>query len=135
MPILHLMVGLPCSGTSTWAKAMEERTGAFRLTLDEWHLRLFGQDASHPDHDRRHHLVEELMWEAAEAVLRRGGDVNLDFGFWTRSERENAAARAARLAASMRLLCTFPNIVAAVGYAPAFWLLFFAPQMMPTAVA
>ena len=28
-----------------------------------------------------------------------------------------------------------PNIIAAVGYARAFWLLFFAPQMMPTAVA
>ena len=29
----------------------------------------------------------------------------------------------------------FPNIIAAVGYAPAFWLLFFAPQVMSTAIA
>ena len=97
------MVGLPCSGKSTWARALEERTGALRLTPDEWHLRLFGQDADHPDHDRRHQTVEGLMWEVAEAVLRRGGDVILDFGFWTRSEREEAAARAARLRAGTRI--------------------------------
>ncbi len=101
--MLHLMVGLPCSGKSTWAKAIEERTGALRLTPDEWHLRLFGQDADHPDHDRRHQVVEALMWETAEAVLRRGDDVILDFGFWTRSEREEIAARAARLGAGTRI--------------------------------
>ena len=68
MTTLHLMVGLPCSGKSTWARALEERTGALRLTPDEWHLRLFGQDADDPEHDRRHQAVEDLMWEVAEDV-------------------------------------------------------------------
>lgn len=103
MTILHLMVGLPCSGKSTWARAIEERTGALRLTPDEWHLRLFGQDADHPEHDRRHQVVEDLMWEVAEAVLRRDGDVILDFGFWTQIEREEVAARAARLGAKTKI--------------------------------
>jgi predicted kinase len=101
--VLHLMVGLPCSGKSTWARALEARTGALRLTPDEWHLRLFGQDADHSDHDRRHQAIEELMWEVAEVVLRRSGDVILDFGFWTRTEREEATARAARLGADTRI--------------------------------
>ncbi len=101
--ILHLMVGLPCSGKSTWAKIIEERTGALRLTPDEWHLSLFGQDADHPEHDRRHQVVEDLMWEVAEALLRRGGDVILDFGFWTRREREEVATRAARLGARTKI--------------------------------
>ena len=103
MTILHLMVGLPRSGKSRWARTIEERTGALRFTPDEWHLRLFGQDADHPDHDGPHQAIEELIWEVAEAVLRQGGDVILDFGFWTRSEREAVTARAARLAASTRI--------------------------------
>jgi predicted kinase len=101
--ILHLMVGLPCSGKSMQARAIEAHTGALRLTPDEWHLNLFGQDADHPDHDRRHQMIEDLMWDVTEAVLRRGGDVILDFGFWTRKEREAVAARAALLRATTKI--------------------------------
>lgn len=55
------------------------------------------------DHDRRHGAVEALMWEVAEALLRRGADVILDFGFWTRAERIDFAHRATRLGARCRI--------------------------------
>lgn len=100
MPILHLMVGLPGSGKITRAKAIGTETGALRLTLDEWHIRLFEDDHRHPDHDRRHGAVEALMWEVAAAVLRLGGNVILDFGFWSRKERDEARAWAAELGAA-----------------------------------
>jgi predicted kinase len=54
MTTLHLMVGLPGSGKTTLAKKLEGELGALRLTPDEWHRYLFGQDAAHPDHDERH---------------------------------------------------------------------------------
>lgn len=100
MAVLHLMVGLPGAGKSTQARQLAEQSGALRLTPDEWHVRLFGQDATDPEHDRRHDMVEVLMWEVASTVLARGVDVILDFGFWSRAERTDFRARAAALGAA-----------------------------------
>ena len=92
-PVVYLMVGLPCSGKTTYARALADATGAVRLTPDEWHARLFGSDAADPDHDRRHDTVEEIMWDLAGVLVARGVDVILDFGFWTAGERERVARR------------------------------------------
>ena len=108
MALLTLMVGLPASGKTTRAKALAEQTGALRLTPDEWQTRLFADDMHHPDHDLRHNAVEAIMWEVASHILRRGGDVILDFGFWTRAERVDFAARARALGADCRV--QFENV-------------------------
>ena len=94
MTKLHLMVGLPCSGKTTLAKRLEKELNALRLTPDEWHVRLFGQDLDHPEHDFRHDTIEDLLWRVAAPVLAHGVDVILDFGFWKRIEREDYRARA-----------------------------------------
>ncbi len=100
MATLHLMVGLPCSGKTTLARTLERKHSALRLTPDEWQVRLFGQDAADPQHDARHSLIEALQWEVAERALALGIDVVLDFGFWTREEREDFRSRARQLGAS-----------------------------------
>lgn len=100
MATLHLMVGLPCSGKTTQALELERERSAIRLTTDEWHLRLFGQDAEDPAHDGRHQRIESLLWEVASRMLALGNDVILDFGFWAREEREDYRSRAKRLGAS-----------------------------------
>ncbi len=99
MTTLHLMVGLPCSGKTTLAKQLAHQHNALRLTPDEWHTRLFGQDAESPEHDARHTAVEALQWEIAAEVLSRGVDVILDFGFWGRDERADFRSRATALGA------------------------------------
>ena len=58
---LHLMVGLPCSGKSTRARALGEEFNALVLTPDLWQLKLFGDDVGDPAHDARHTAVEEIM--------------------------------------------------------------------------
>ena len=100
MATLHLMVGLPCSGKSSLARTLEHEHSALRLTPDEWHLRLFGQDAEEPEHHTRHTLIETLQWEVASRALSLGVNVILDYGFWTRAEREDFRSRAERLGAS-----------------------------------
>jgi predicted kinase len=104
MATLHLIVGLPCAGKTTFAKQLELEQSALRLTPDEWHTRLFGQDFrldfQHPDHDARHTLIEEIMWDVAARALQLGTNVILDFGFWGKSEREDYRARASQLGAS-----------------------------------
>ncbi|WP_291406767.1 ATP-binding protein [Devosia sp.] len=99
MALLTLMVGLPGSGKTTRARQLAVETGALRLTPDEWQARLFADDMHHPDHDRRHDTVEAIMWDVAAHILSRGGDVILDFGFWSRVERAGFAARAQALGA------------------------------------
>lgn len=100
MATLHLMVGLPCTGKTTLALTLEREHSAIRLTVDEWHLRLFDQDAEDPEHNARHSLIESLLWEVASRALALGTNVILDFGFWTREEREDFRSRAKHLGAS-----------------------------------
>ena len=94
------MVGLPCSGKTTLAQQLEHEQLALRLTTDEWHIHLFGQDAQEPEHDARHMLIERMLWKVASRVLELGTNVILDFGFWAREEREDYRSRAKQLGAS-----------------------------------
>jgi predicted kinase len=94
------MVRLPCSGKTTLAQKLEHELPALRLTPDEWHIRLFGQDAEEPEHDARHSLIEAILWNIASRALVLGTNVILDFGFWAREEREDFRLRAKQLGAS-----------------------------------
>jgi len=97
MATLHLICGLPCAGKTTLAKRLEQKYSALRLTPDQWHTRLFGQDAEEQGHDARHDLIEAMFWEVAARVLSLGVNAILDFGFWSRSEREDYRSRAAAI--------------------------------------
>lgn len=113
MATLHLMVGLPGSGKTTLARRLETKYSALLLSVDEWHIRLFGGDI-HDDsdesdfskHDARHEAIESLLREVAARVLVLGVDVILDFGFWARSERDELRARARELGADCRIHLT-----------------------------
>jgi predicted kinase len=99
MATLLLMCGLPGSGKTTLAKRIERERDALRLTPDEWIARLYGQRLTPPALDWCRDPVEALQWELAERALRLGVNVILDFGFWSRAEREEFRARAAALGA------------------------------------
>lgn len=100
---LHLMVGLPCSGKTSLARELERKHSALRLTPDEWHIRLFGQNIDEKEHEARHDLVESLLWDIAARVLVLGIDVILDFGCWVRSQRDEFRTRAAELGADFKI--------------------------------
>lgn len=97
------MVGLPCSGKTTYARQLAKEQNALLLTPDVWQLQLFGQDFPGPYHNQRHSQIEGIMWEVAKSVLSLGTSVILDFGFWARAEREDFRSRAQELGVSFQL--------------------------------
>jgi hypothetical protein len=103
MATLHLMCGLPGSGKTTLAERIERESNALRLSPDEWIVRLYGSQLTLPTLDWCRDPVEALQWSVAERVLTLGANVVLDFGFWSRAEREDFRARAAALGARTEL--------------------------------
>ena len=105
MATLHLICGFPCAGKTTFAKQLEQTHSALRLTPDEWHTDLFGQDEADPEHETRHDKIEALLWRIAARALTLDTNVILDFGFWGRGrgEREDYRSRAAKLGARSEL--------------------------------
>lgn len=99
MPTLHLMVGLPCSGKTTFAKKLEHEVPALRLTPDEWMARVVGDGYD----EAKRAVVEALLWDIGAQALRLGVNVVLDYGFWARSERDDFRARAADIGADTKI--------------------------------
>ena len=97
------MVGLPCSGKTTYAKQLAENENALLLTPDIWQLRLFGQDFPGKYHDERHTAIEHIMWDVAQRVLSLGTSVILDYGFWGKCERDDFRQRAKDLNVGFRI--------------------------------
>ncbi|MCG5054116.1 MAG: ATP-binding protein [Myxococcales bacterium] len=91
MTTAHLVVGLPCSGKSVYAAALQKETGAVLFTLDHWLIEAFGRqplgEAGHPEHVCRVLKVRRLILNVACQVLARGLDVILDDGFFLRKHR------------------------------------------------
>lgn len=99
MATLFLMCGLPGSGKTTLARQLEGERDALRLTPDEWIERLFGTGLTLPTLDWCRDPVETVQWMVAERALSLGVNVVLDFGFWSRGEREEFRTRATALGA------------------------------------
>ncbi len=104
MATLYLMVGLPCSGKTTRAKELEDELAAIRLTPDELHVSLFGQDNVDSEHDRRHGLIENMLWQIARRALSLGTNVILDFGFWAKEERDYFRSQARGIGARSEII-------------------------------
>ena len=103
-PTLYLLCGLPGSGKSTAARVLEAEGRGVRLNADEWVHQLYPADPEAAARDDRKGRVEEVQWGVAERLLSHGTSVILDWGLWTRSERDLHRARAGELGAVSELV-------------------------------
>jgi len=99
MPTLILICGLPGAGKTTLAKQLEVERSALRLTPDDWMATLNIDLSDEP----KRAGIEGLQWEIASRALALGLDVILDWGFWSRAERDDYRERATRLGARTEL--------------------------------
>ncbi|HLP25337.1 MAG TPA: ATP-binding protein [Acidobacteriota bacterium] len=98
-PAVHLLCGLPGCGKTTLARRLAEERNAVIFGHDE---RMVTRHGTNPPAEKfaayARAITEELWQEAAQAVAR-GRDVILDWGFWTRAERDDARRRVAAMGA------------------------------------
>ncbi len=93
-PCVVLLCGLTGSGKTRLAHALERDLPALRFTVDEWMIALFGEHMPREVHDRRLAQLVAIAWDTAERAATLGVHVVLDYGFWRRTERLEAAKRA-----------------------------------------
>lgn len=96
MAVLHLIHGYLGVGKSTFARRLADERKALRLSPDEVLVARHGP-VPPDDYGVRWREIKVEMWRQAEAALKRGQDVVMDFGFWRREERDAARATAKRL--------------------------------------
>jgi predicted kinase len=89
-PTLHLTCGLPGSGKTSLARRLAVERDAQRFTKDEWVIAL-GGDLWDDEFNRR---VEAQLIELAFELLAAGRSCILDFGLWSREERDALRLRA-----------------------------------------
>lgn len=99
---LYLLCGLPGSGKTTRARELEAAGRGILLNADDWVSRLYPDDAEAAARDERKGIVERLQWEFAERVMTSGVGVILDWGVWTRAERDHYRRRAHDLGARVQ---------------------------------
>jgi predicted kinase len=96
---LIIVCGLPAAGKTTLARHLEQRLDAVRLSADEWMNAL----AINLWDEQSRTRIETLQWTIAEKLLTRGQTVVIEWGTWSRSERDALRIRARELDAAVEL--------------------------------
>jgi predicted kinase len=96
---LIIVCGLPGSGKTTHAKALETRLGAVRFCPDEWmdalSLNLWDEATRGK--------IESLQWKLTQELLGLGVTVIVEWGTWGRGERDTLRTGARAHGAAVEL--------------------------------
>jgi predicted kinase len=96
--LVVLMCGLPGSGKSTYARALEGR-GFTRLSVDEVVWARIGRDAAElepGEYEQLKRAVEQELWHELLRLLDAKQPVVIDYSFWDRSRRDRYKAEIER---------------------------------------
>ena len=101
-----IVCGLPGSGKTTLAKALERKFRAVRLAPDEW---MDALSIGIYDEERRG-KIEALQWKFGQELLAVGLTVIIEWGTWGRSERDTLRLGARALGAAVELHYLFAPV-------------------------
>lgn len=87
-PTVYILCGFIGAGKTTFARTLEERTGAVRITKDEWLIRLIGNDPTIDGYEDVDSRMCGLSRDVAFQLAAKGIDVIIDEGVWEREQRE-----------------------------------------------
>ena len=107
MATVHFISGLPCSGKTTYSKALSSDVHGVHFSLDYWLITAFGAysigSVGHDEHVRRVLACRELIRGSAAPLLVRGVDVVLDDGFFFRKHRRQHVRWAIEIGAEPKI--------------------------------
>ena len=89
MAKIYFICGFIGSGKTTYSKQLAESAPAFRFSIDEWMIPLYGEHMDRDVFDTRLLILMGLFKDSAVQMLNLGTSVIFDFGFWTRTDRDN----------------------------------------------
>jgi predicted kinase len=95
-----LVCGLPGAGKTTVARRLAAERGAVRMCPDEW-MDALGIDLYDQPARAR---VEALQWRQTVELVQLGQSVVIEWGVWSRSERDTLRAHARSIGAPIELL-------------------------------
>lgn len=85
LPAIYLICGFIGFGKTTYAKNLEKNLSAIRFTHDEIMWQRYGRN---PDNfQKKNKEIDEFIRRETEKEIKRGKDVILDYGFWTKEKR------------------------------------------------
>ena len=87
IPKIYLLCGLPGSGKTTFAKALEGN-GIIRFTLDEKFFEKYGKDFPFERYQEYERQIKLAILESVKSLIKESASVILDWGFWKSTERE-----------------------------------------------
>ncbi|MFD2177087.1 AAA family ATPase [Veronia pacifica] len=88
MAKVYFVCGFIGSGKTTYSKVLADRHGAFRFSIDEWMIPLYGEHMEREVFDSRLATLQELFKDSALQLTSLGVPVIFDFGFWSKSDRD-----------------------------------------------
>ena len=91
MASVIMTCGRICCGKSTYARRLRDERGGVILSIDDLMLALFPEGAGEM-HDTYVRRTEAYLLEQSLQILESGADVILDWGLWTRAQRERLRA-------------------------------------------
>lgn len=100
---MHLLCGLPGSGKTTFARRLAVERGAVLLNADERMIARHGTNPPASEFAAFVTVIFEELWGETTRHVAAGRDVILDWGFWSRADRDRARQRVAATEATAKL--------------------------------
>jgi predicted kinase len=102
MATAHLIHGFLGAGKTNFARQLERSIPAIRFSHDERMTRLYGDDPPVEHFAEYYRRVYEQLEDVWPRCLELGVDVVLDFGCWTRHDRDVLRTKIAAIGAEAR---------------------------------
>ncbi|MCJ2376568.1 ATP-binding protein [Vibrio sp. ZSDZ34] len=92
MSKIYFICGFIGSGKTTYSTQLAKSQRAFRFSIDEWMIPLYGEHMEREVFNARLATLQELFKDSAIQLAKIGVSVIFDFGFWTKADREAFAS-------------------------------------------
>ena len=88
MAIVHMLCGKVGSGKSTYAQSLKTKGNTYILSYDDLMIILFDDCIGPAKHQEMVSRCKKFLFGQALEMLEMNIDVILDFGFWSKEERD-----------------------------------------------